>query len=306
MFHLKELLSIDKKPFLFGLLTVATLVTLSTLLYYNTANFFAGENDGKRDRWRNEEGDWDPDFGQEEKESLKIVLCNLILIVGCISMIIPAIFVWHPTRGSISKVSVGFLAAVTFMFGQMAFVSCWYFSDFARQDEENRYLKEDNGNNHQHNHNQNQVQNYYYSQQEMSEDQLLTYHQNLTRGFLIAIALLYCILAVYLYDWARKLPSSCTNLIQEQTGQTVTSYKYVWKFYSFLSILIMFFQTLRAITGFFGERGQRMREEGLIYNAFIVVFWTLLLTSLTFFSSYKAIVKKEWTDAAGVGALGGW
>lgn len=298
-FNPKELI-IDKKwPLLLGL-NVATLITLCTLFYYNIANFFAGDNDENRGRWRNEDGEWDPDFKQEEREAFKIVLCLLILIVGCVSLIIPAIFVWHPTKGCISKVPVGTLSAILFMFGQMLFISYWYLSDFERVEEEgNRYLKNNNDDNNKNDQNQN------YDYQEMSEEERLAYYQKVTRNFMIVMALLYLITSVYVYEWGKKgLPSTVASLTPEKTGH-IGMFRDVWRFASYLSIGIMSIQTLRVFIWLFGERGERMREEGLIYNTFMVVLWSLMLTGITFFASYKAMVKKEWTDAVGVGALGG-
>jgi len=298
---------------LLGLLNVATLITLCTLFYFNIANFFAGDNDGDRGRWRDAEGNWDPDFRQEEREALKIVLCLIILIVGCVSLIIPVIFVWHPTKGSISKVPVGTLAAILFMFGQMLFISYWYLMDFERQAEEGanrRYLKENNDNNNKNNNNQNQniqdesYQNVNYNYQEMSEEERLAYYQKVTRNILIVVALLHLVTSVYLYEWGRKLPSSAASLTPEKIGH-IGVFMDVWKFASYVSLGIMSLQALRIFIWFFGERGERMREEGLIYNTCMVVMWTVMLTGITFYFGSKAMVKKEWTDPVGVGVLGG-
>ena len=46
-----------------------------------------------------------------------------------------------------------------------------------------------------------------------------------------------------------------------------------------------------------------MREEGLIYNMFMVVFWLLVLVSVVFSAGRKVMIKKEWTNGANVGAL---
>ena len=285
-FNPKELL--DKKWPLLGLINGATCITLCTIFFYNAANCFAGDNDGNRGRWRNDEGEWDPDFKQEEREAFKIVLCLLILIVGCVSLIIPALSVWHPTKGSISMVPVGMLSALQFMFGQMLFISYWYLSDFEKQDEE-----EDNNN-----------QDEDYDYQEMSEEERLAYYQKVTRNFLIVMALVQLITSVYLYEWGRKLSSSVASLTQEKTGQ-ISVFKDVWKSASYLSLGILSLQTLIIFIWFFGERGERMREEGLIYNTFMVSLWALMLTGIALFAGYKSMVKKEWTDAIGVGALGG-
>eukprot|EP00985_Skeletonema_marinoi_P005899 scaffold2559_cov76-Skeletonema_marinoi.AAC.1 len=240
-FNPKELL--DKKWPLLGLINGATCITLCTIFFYNAANCFAGDNDGNRGRWRNDEGEWDPDFKQEEREAFKIML----------------------------------------------FISYWYLSDFEKQDEEE-------GNNN------NQDENYDY--QEMSEEERLAYYQNVTRNFLIVMALVQLITSVYLYEWGRTLSSSVASLNPEKTGQ-ISVFKDVWKSASYLSLGILSLQTLRIFIWFFGERGERMREEGLIYNTFMVSLWALMLTGIAFFAGYKAMVKKEWTDAIGVGALGG-
>ena len=287
-FNPSEMLA--KKWPLLGLINVGTFVTLCTLFVYSTANLFVGENDGNRGRWRNEEGEWDIDFRQEEREALKIVLCLLLLIVGCGALVIPALLVFHPTKGSMSKISVGMLSAVQFMFGQMLFVSYWYLSDFQRQQEE-----EDNQNN-------NEDGNDQY--EEMTEEERLMYYQKITRNFFIVMALVHLVFSAYLYDWGKKLLSPAASLTEEKTGH-MGLFRDVWKFASYLSIGILCLQTLRIFIWFFGERGERMREEGLIYNTFMVILWVLILTGIVFFVGKNAIVKKKWTDAIVIGSLGG-
>lgn len=281
----KELL--DQKWPLVGLINVATFITLCTIFVKNAANSFAGDNDGNRGRWYNDEGEWDPDFKQEEREAFKIVLCLLVLIVGCVSLIVPALLVWHPTKGSITQMPVGMLSAIQFMFGQMLFISYWYLMDFQREEEDNN------------NNNQNDNDDY-----EMTEEERLAYYQKYTRNFLIVMALLHSIISVYLYEWGKKLSATAVPLTPEITGRIVV-FKDVWKFASYLSLGVLSIQTLRIFIWFFGERGEKMREEGLIVNTFMVVLWTLILSAITYFAGKKAMVKKQWKDAIGVGALGG-
>ncbi len=281
----KELL--DQKWPLVGLINVATFITLCTIFVKNAANSFTGDNDGNRGRWYNEEGEWDPDFKQEEREAFKIVLCLLVLIVGCVSLIIPALMVWHPTKGSIIQMPVGTLSAIQFMYGQMLFISYWYLMDFQRKEDDN-------------NNNDNQNADDY----EMNEEERLAYYQKYTRNFLIVMALLHSIMSVYLYEWGKKLSAMAETLTLEITGQIVV-FQDVWKFASYLSLGVLSAQTLRIFIWFFGERGEKMREEGLIVNTFMIALWCLVLTAITYFAGRKALVKKDWKDAIGVGALGG-
>ena len=312
MFNLKGIV-VDKKAVLFCAINTSALIALSTLLYFNLANFLVGANDDERGRWRNNEGEWDPDFKQEEKEALKIVLCLLLLIIGCISLFVFALFVWHETRGSKTTLSGGCFSALLHMFGQMLFVSYWYFSNFERQGEEEgqRYLKNDennNKNNNNNNNNQDENYNYNYQQQELTEEELLAYHQKVTSSVLVVMALIFVVLSLYMYDsWAKKLPAppSASLPLQERTGN-ISVFQHVWKFISILSIFTLSFQLLRVFIQFFGEHGERMREEGLVYNMFMVVLWTLVLVSVVFLVGKKVMIKKEWTNGAGVGALIGW
>jgi uncharacterized membrane protein len=109
-----------------------------------------------------------------------------------------------------------------------------------------------------------------------------------------------------MYEWAKKLPATALTAAslspQEKTGQIVV-FQQVWKFVSTLSVVTLSFQLFRAFVQFFGEQGERMREEGLIYNMFMVVFWLLVLVSVVFLAGRKVMIKKEWTNGAGVGAL---
>ena len=307
MFNFKGLV-VDKKAVLFCSINFLALIALCSLLYFNLANFFVGENDGERGRWRNNEGEWDPDFKQEEKEAVKIVICLLLLIVGCISLFVFAVFVWHETRGYKTKLSVGCFSALIFMFGQMMFLSYWYFSNFERRQmegeggQQRRYLNNENNNNNNQNENYN---NNYNQAQEMTEEELLAYHQKVTSSVVIVMALMYSVLSIYMYEWAKKLPtaqSAASLSPQEKAGQIIV-FQQVWKFISTLSVVTLSFQLFRAFVQFFGEQGERMREEGLIYNMFMVVFWLLVLVSVVFLAGRKVMIKKEWTNGAGVGAL---
>ena len=313
-FDHKDLL--DKKWPLLGLLNVATFITLCTLFFKNANNVFAGDNDGdndgngnNRNQWKNENGEWDVhmDFRAEEAQGFAVVLCPFILIVGCLSLIAPALKVWHPSTGSVSKIPVGMLTAAQFMFGQMLFISYWFLSDFQKQEEEqeqgnDRRLEEEQGN---------QDGNYQYDDgygyYQMSEEELLALRQKNTRNVLLVFAVLHLIMSAYLLDWGRKLSSSAASPTSANTATGEASvFMEVWKFASKLSFGILSIQTLGIFACFFSEQGQRMLEEGgLITNAFVVALWTLLLTGITNFIGNRVMVKKVWTDAVAVGALAG-
>ena len=313
-FDPKDLL--DKKWPLLGLVNGVTFITLCTLFFKNANNAFSGANygengDGNNNRqWKNENGEWDihMDFKEEEAQGFAVVLVPFILIVGCLSLIVPALKVWHPSTGSISKIPVGMLTASQFMFGQMLFISYWFLSDFQREQQEeeqqeqgnDRRLEEEQGN-----YEYNQDGYGYY---QMTEEELLAQRQKVTRNILLVLAVFHMILSGYLLDWGRKLSSSSAATPTAATTATgdASLFMEIWKFASKLSIGILSIQTFGIFVCFFTEQGQRMLEEGsLIANAFAVAVWTLVLTGITNFIGHMVLVKKTWTDTLAVGALAG-
>ena len=308
-FDPKDLL--DKKWPLLGLVNGVTFITLCTLFFKNANNFSGDLNndgDGNNNRqWKNENGEWDihMDFKEEEAQGFAVVLVPFILIVGCLSLIVPALKVWHPSTGSISKIPVGMLTASQFMFGQMLFISYWFLSDFQKERQEeqeqgNRRLQGEQDGNYQYNDG--------YGYYQMSEEELLAQRQKVTRNILLVLAILHMILSGYLLDWGRKLSSSAASSTSATTTTTgdASLFMEIWKFASKLSIGILSIQTFGIFVCFFTEQGQRMLEEGsLIANAFAVAVWTLVLTGITNFIGHMVLVKKTWTDTLAVGALAG-
>ena len=299
---IKDLL--DKKWPLLGLVNIASFITLCTLFYKNANNFLAGDNDGDGDgdrnnnryQWKNEDGEWDVDFNmdfrEEDAQGFAVVLCPFILIIACLSLIAPALKVWHPSTGSVSKIPVGMLTAAQFMFGQMLFISYWFLGDFQIQEQEEQGNEE----------NRDQDGNYGYYQ--MSEEELLALRQKNTRNAMLFFAVVHLIMSVYLLDWGRKLSPSAASPTTATGAASI--FMEIWKVASKLSFGILFIQTVGIFACFFTERGRRMLEEGgLITNAFVVALWTLLLTGITNFVGNRVMVKKAWTDAVAVGALAG-
>lgn len=298
---------LDKRWPLLALVNVATFVTLTTLFFKNANEVLAGDEDGdgdgnNRNQWRNEDGEWDVhmDFKAEEAEGFGVVFVPFILIVASLSLIAPALKVWHPSTGSVSKIPVGMLTAAQFMFGQMLFISYWFLSDFQKEEEE------DQGNDRRLEDNQDGNDQYDDGYYEMSEEELLAFRQKKTRDILLVFAFVHLIMSVYLLDWGRKLSSSAASTTSANVTGQASVFMEIWKFATKLSFLISCIQTLGIFACFFTEQGQRMLEEGgLITNAFVVALWTLLLTGITNFIGNRVMIKKVWTDAVGVGAFAG-
>lgn len=264
------------------------------------SNVFATEaaDDGDN-RW------WDIDLTKEEEAALKIVLCLLVLVIACGTLVRPLLKVWHPSKGSFGRFELGVLAASLFMFANMCFISFWYTINYSQdEDDENRRLKNNDKNDYDDAYYYNQQQ----QQQQMNDEELLIYHQKVVCTTSFFLGLILALLSVLIYAEGKKLPDTrCTDTDIEAQIKSVARMELILDLWKLLSISTLTIFSALCVTAWVvsvGGEAERIREEGEVFNLVSVLMWMLCLTVGIMFMG-KKILKQKLDGVLGVGMLSG-
>ena len=272
---------------LFLLLAIVTTTVITLLILIGkTLSSIEIDNEG---RWG-----WD---GREAEEYGPIVFTCIVLILGLLGVVRvgykPILFLFLPTtttKTTNNDFQIGQLGGSLFCFTNMAILSFFTFVNMEQRENDN------NGNNNNGNNGQRWLDEYNnnnYQQQQEREEMEEGYMEKVMTITSLIIALVYGLVTVGLFILIQKnslFITTTTNNDDDTTRRRFDNINSIqssahsdvlmdgWKFLSLFSIVgVSVSFVCGIISVLFTEDGERMREEGNVYNFLLTCFWTLLL-----------------------------
>ena len=155
-------------------------------------------------------------------------------------------------------------------------------------------------------------------EREMDGEELLVYERKVISSCTIILGCVYIALSAYLYKVGRKLVETGTpqssgiannNDAQLHQGRSAGHMDFLSDLWTLLSsativIFVMLFLATCVLSAG-DEEGERMREEGAIYNLIMVLVCMIMLSSGVFFIGRKTLGGKKLDGTLGVGLLSG-
>eukprot|EP00804_Cyclotella_cryptica_P014183 CCRYP_005602-RA/>CCRYP_005602-RA protein AED:0.09 eAED:0.09 QI:1713/1/1/1/0.5/0.33/3/394/396 len=271
------------------LINFSSTVALIVLFVWSTKYIFA--EDGEGGRWKDADGNWQFEVKGEEEVLLDLgflLFTNLLVFVKTCK-----VFNRHYDR-----MDVGGLAGCTFMFAQMLFVSFWYMLNIEARDGEQD--------------NQNNQNNYYWA---MDEEERRLYDQKVVAYVSLALAVLYSMISFSVYCEGVAMPElhpEDTSPWQRQNELDIAKgavrldmLSNIWVLLAPTTVLTFLVLLISASCSLLGEGGDRLREEGDIFNLIAVLAW-LFVTSFGLAILGRSVLGRMSSDGTlAIGLLAG-
>mmetsp|Transcript_30440 Transcript_30440/g.55239 ORF Transcript_30440/g.55239 Transcript_30440/m.55239 type:complete len:343 (+) Transcript_30440:196-1224(+) len=208
--------------------------------------------------------------------ALKIVLNLLVLVIACGILFVPMKKGLHPPNGLYDTFNLGVLAASTFLFGNMLFVSVLSLVNLGYGEEENDTAS----------------------------------RQKVVSFVSLVLALVFSALSVCIYYEGKRLPacpdqdSNGEKHVQVKSAAHMEILSQMWTILSSCTLISFsgIFIIACVLSGI-GEDAERMREDGII-NLIIVLLWMIVVTTGIMILGRKILNEKK-LGSLGVGMLSG-
>lgn len=205
-----------------------------------------------------------------EAEEYGVMIFNSVFMVVTVGFL--AAMGITTLRAPTTSFRIGVLAGSTAMYANMALLSFFYFISFEKQeDEQGRRGLEGNNNDYD---------NYNNENDEIEEGRM----QKIMSIMSLVFAFGYGIVSIIIIMSTKSMATSqadnesfdSVNVVQSSAHTDVLAD--VWKFLSIFSVVATAISFVAGIVSLFTEEGDRMREEGELFNLLLISAWTILFS----------------------------
>ena len=232
-----------------------------------------------------------------EAEEYGVLIFNSVFMVVTVGFL--AAMGITTLRAPTTSFRIGVLAGSTAMYANMALLSFFYFISFEKQeDEQGRRGLEGNNNDYDNNNNEND---------EIEEGRM----QKIMSIMSLVFAFGYGIVSIIIIMSTKSMATSqadnesfdSVNVVQSSAHTDVLAD--VWKFLSIFSVVATAISFVAGFVSLFTEEGDRMREEGELFNLLLISAWTILLVGGLYVLGKRSFVRHSSTSQIEVGFFAG-